>query len=295
MTERDDLAPEDAFALVGDETRARIIRVLNEERDGKGAPPVLSFSELYDRFDEVGSSQFNYHLQKLVGHFVERTEDGYRVRPEGMALYRTLRGGTFRRLESTAPIDVGLNCYCCGAAVTATYEDGVLTVQCPDCDHLYLTSTRIPSRSVDDEEALLSRLDQFDRHKLLAFNRGVCPTCAHAIESRFVPAAEAPFPHTEERDLYLHRSCERCGNVDYVSVGKSLLEHPAVVSFLREHGTDPRERFQWEFEFAMTDRFTTVRSRDPWTVAIELTRDGETLELIVDEEGSVRERTRSTG
>lgn len=295
MSDRDgfELTPEEAFALVGDGIRAQIVRVLNEERGGEGPPPELSFSDLYARFDDVGSSQFNYHLQKLVGHFVERTEDGYRIRPEGMALYRTIRGGTFRRPESLDPVDVGLDCYCCGTAVSATYDDGVFTVQCPSCDHLYLTSTRVPSSAIGDERELLSRIDQFDRHKTLAFNRGVCPTCAEPVESRFVSADDVPFPESSGRDVYVHRSCARCGNVDYVSAGKALLHHPDVVLFFRERGVDVTTVPQWELEFAVTDHFTTIRSTDPWEVAIELSAAGDSLALLLDEEASVIERTRS--
>lgn len=295
MTAPDDdaLSPEDAFALVGNEIRAQIIRVLNEERGTAGSPPELSFSELYSRFDdEVGSSQFNYHLQQLLGHFVEATDDGYRIRPEGQVLYRTIRGGTFRRTDSFGPVDVGQDCFCCGASVQATYEDGVFTVQCPDCSHLYLTSTRVPSRAIADEAALLARIDQFDRHKTLAFNRGVCPTCADPLDVAFVPAARVPFPESPGRDLYVHRSCTRCGNIDYVGVGKALLQHPALVAFFHDHDVDLRAVPQWELAFAMTDHCTEIRSRDPWEVALELTRDDETLQLVVDSNLTVVETTR---
>jgi len=33
----------------------------------------------------------------------------------------------------------------------------------------------------------------------------------------------------------------------------------------------------------MTDRDVTVRSRDPWEVALETTCDGDRLEFVVDE------------
>jgi hypothetical protein len=42
----------------------------------------------------------------------------------------------------------------------------------------------------------------------------------------------------------------------------------------------------------MTDHHTTVRSRDPWEVALTLTAGDEVLELVVDGELSVRSERR---
>ena len=61
------LDPADAFALIGNETRLAILEALwaADER------PV-SFSELRRAVGMRDSAQFNYHLQKLTGHFVTR-------------------------------------------------------------------------------------------------------------------------------------------------------------------------------------------------------------------------------
>jgi len=69
------LSPEETLSLIGNEVRAEILWALSDARGGVGSPPVLSFSELRSRVDaDVDSSQFNYHLQQLVGHFVERRQ-----------------------------------------------------------------------------------------------------------------------------------------------------------------------------------------------------------------------------
>jgi DNA-binding transcriptional ArsR family regulator len=99
---QESLTAEDAFALIGNETRAEILRVL-----GQDAHSAFSFSELRSRLNpDIDSSQFNYHLRQFVGHFVEQTNDGYQVRPRGRTLYRMIRAGTFTRHKSFDHLDI---------------------------------------------------------------------------------------------------------------------------------------------------------------------------------------------
>jgi len=65
------------------------------------------------------------------------------------------------------------------------------------------------------------------------------------------------------------------------------------VAFCHERGVDVRETPIWELEFAATDRFVTVGSRDPWEFAIGVHLDGGVLELVVDDELEVVERNRA--
>lgn len=284
--------PADTFALVGNAIRAEILRTLGEARGQRGARPVLAFAELRRRVDiEVPSSQFNYHLQRLVGTFLERTDDGYRMRPEGTTLYRTVRSGTLDRDASLGPFDAGFDCHFCAATVEASYEDGLFSMRCPDCGYGYRNSTRVPPGAFADGAELLSRVDTHDRHKLLAFARGVCPTCVNRLESDLVRAGESALPSTEHDEVYVVRSCARCGNQDYRRVGEALLQRPAVVSFFHDRGLDVATTPTWELEFAATDRHVTVRSEDPWAVALGLERHGDRLELVVDGDLTVTERT----
>ncbi|HZD44086.1 MAG TPA: hypothetical protein VE134_08540, partial [Methanomicrobiales archaeon] len=69
------LPPDAALSLLGNDVRAAILLTFSQARDGRGPPSILSFSELQDRVDvEVESSRFNYHLQRLVGTYIERVE-----------------------------------------------------------------------------------------------------------------------------------------------------------------------------------------------------------------------------
>ncbi|MFT4933083.1 MAG: DNA-binding transcriptional ArsR family regulator, partial [Natronomonas sp.] len=63
---------EEVFAVLADDTRVAILQALWETEDYEA-----SFSELRDAVGMRDSGQFNYHLDKLVGPFVAKAEDGY--------------------------------------------------------------------------------------------------------------------------------------------------------------------------------------------------------------------------
>jgi DNA-binding transcriptional ArsR family regulator len=287
-TEAEGLTAEDAFALVGNELRAEILRVLGEvPHEG------LSFSELRSRVDEdVDSGQFNYHLQKLVGPFVEDTDDGYVLRAPGLSLYRAIQSGAFNRERSVGPFGAGFDCYFCATPVEASYEDGSFRLTCPGCDHLF-ASTMLPPSAVEGETAeLLARVDQYNRHRMLLASRGVCPVCVNPLDLEFVPPEEVWSEGSERLEVFVHRACPHCGRSQYMTVGLALLYHPALISFFYDHGVDLTAVNHWELEFVLSDNHTTVRSRDPWEVELSVTRDGETLELVVDETLNVVETAR---
>ncbi|WP_158058285.1 winged helix-turn-helix domain-containing protein [Halorussus halophilus] len=282
--ETTDAAPQEAFALIGNEVRAEIVRALGAEQSGH---VVLPFSELRSRVaTDVNSSKFNYHLQELVGQFVTKTEEGYKLRPEGLSLYRTIAAGSFTREASLAPFEVGLDCYFCDAPVEATYDDGQFLIRCSDCGHRYC-HTMVPPSVVDDQQELLTRVANYTRYETLAVAGGVCPTCLNGVGTEFIPAGESPHHAGDQLDVLARRSCDHCGETHFMSLGVALLDHPELVTFCHERGLDVATTPIWDLEFASTDRSVTVRSRDPWEVALTLSLDGDRLELVVDGDLSV--------
>jgi len=285
----DGAEPADAFALIGNETRASILRALGE-RPHEG----VSFSDLREQVDpEIDSGQFNYHLSQLTGQFVDHDEDGYTLRSEGLALYRSIRAGTFNRRATAEPFDAGFDCHFCGAPTEAEYDDGTFELTCPDCGHVYSHAFLPPSAvDTDDTRALLERVDQYNRHEMFSYARRVCPICVNTLATEFVPGEEVWAEGTDRLDVFVRYTCAHCGNRQFTSVGLTLLSHPAVVAFFHDHGTDVTSVLHWKLEWAMTDEHLTVRSTDPWEVAITVERDGEQIELVVDEDLTV-DATRS--
>lgn len=288
-TPQDRLTPQEAFAILGNEYRAEIIRTLGDEQGTEGPRPTVPFSALYSKADvDIPTSQFNYHLQKLVGPFVDKTDEGYRLRHEAVTLYRTILAGTYTRKTRIEPFPVGVDCFECDEPIKAQYIDRRFTIRCSACDREYSATTAPPSIVEGDTDALLTRMDQYVRRRILAFSKGVCSICATGLQTRLLPGEELAVPGAEQLDVVVHRSCPQCGAQQYMSVGLSLLYNAALIAFFQERGLDVTMTPIWELEFAMTDRFVDVRSTDPWEIALYIDQDDTELELVVDADLAVR-------
>lgn len=286
--EEQGLAPAAAFELVGHEIRAEIVRVLGDARDERSHPAVLSFSELRSEIDvDVGSSKFNYHLGQLVGEFVERRDDGYRLRHAGTTLYRTIRARAHAEGADMGPYDTGLECYHCGSAMEASLTDWGYALACPDCEYVYDWTLVPPGAATAAGDELRARLDEYVRHRRRAFVRGVCPICANGLETRLIDPSEAEYPRPDLRSVVVNRYCDHCTNLRYLTVGEVLRLRPVVADFFSDRGTDVRATPLWELPFAVTDRSTTVRSTDPWEVELAVDCDGDTLTVLADSDLSV--------
>lgn len=76
-TDGESMSPSEAFALVGNETRLEMLRRLWENAD------PMSFVDLYEPTGLDDTAQFNYHLDKLVDHYVQKTADWYELKNTG--------------------------------------------------------------------------------------------------------------------------------------------------------------------------------------------------------------------
>jgi DNA-binding transcriptional ArsR family regulator len=83
------LPPDEAFAALGNETRIAILLTL------EGCGDALSYSELMRQVGVYDSGRFNYHLNKLLGHFIDGSNDGYRLRDVGVRAARAVEAETF--------------------------------------------------------------------------------------------------------------------------------------------------------------------------------------------------------
>ena len=314
------LPPETALSLLSNEVRASVLWQLSEARGGDGPPPTLSFSELEAlAAPEVDSSRFNYHLQELVGPYVERVEaeaewgdasrpvpgmagdpeEGYQLTPEGTTLIRTIRAWSAEG-ETARELAIDHDCDYCGTGLSARYEHAILVVECPNCEYLYDYNLTPPGvlTGVDDafadadDDAVLDRAAEYNRAVRLAFARGSCPYCGNRVDAEFQNPENTGYPRGDRRAALIRRGCSHCGNKDNLTVGELLLREPRVVSFCLENGLDVTRTPIWEIEFAATDRHTTVRSTDPWAVAVSVGFDDDQLTLVVDESLTVVEEQR---
>ena len=71
------------FDLLSDETRLRIVSALAGYEHAHPESPAIRFAALRERVDARDSGRFNYHLRKLDGILVEKTDEGYSLTPVG--------------------------------------------------------------------------------------------------------------------------------------------------------------------------------------------------------------------
>lgn len=283
-------APEDAFALVGHEIRAEIIQVLSPGID-------LSLSEVRARLDaDVQPSQLHYHLEQLVGHFVRKTDEGYILNGVGNRLRWTLSAGSLNRQGEQMAVAANFNCYDCQTPAEAIFifDNSRVRLVCPDCEYQYMVDYYdMPLDVFEDEAAAFAHFRRYMVLRNFFWAQSICPNCANPLSPTLLEHPESTvLDHQERLKVIINQPCDRCGAGWWQSVGMGLLTDPGLRSFCAEHGVDVLSTPHWEFEFAITDNHLTIRSTDPWEVALAVTFDGDTLELVIDGDLNVIERNR---
>jgi hypothetical protein len=280
------LAPADAFALLGNDTRIEILQALLEAGADDG--PV-SFSTLYDHVDVDDSAHFNYHLKQLTDHFVRRTDEGYEFRYPGWKVVRSVFAGTFTDRTSLDPFDAPGACYDCDGPLQAWYADDLLTIACADCEEPHVRYT-FPPGGLDDrtpEEFLLAFHHHVRHHYCLAAD-GVCPECMGRMETTLTRDDDC----FGGLDFRVEHACGRCQNSLVSAVGLNLLDTAAVLTFHAERGVDLTTEPFWTFDWCVSDERTTVVSEDPLELRLDIPCDGDELQVVVDETLSVLDVTR---
>jgi ribosomal protein S27E len=280
----DDAPPTEAFGLLSDGTRLAVLRELYAA--GPGAS--VRFSALHDAVDYDDSAGFNYHLQQLVPRFVRRTDDGYRLSAAGVRVVRAVRAGLYARGEPFGPVPVEGSCRDCGeAALTASYESELFSVDCGACGARVVSAQAPPSLVGPREPAgAVAAFDRWSRAEADRALEGLCPRCGGPLD----PAVD-PDPSLDRFDALPRLDCTVCGNRVVVSFGSVAVRDPNLRAFLDRHGVDLRSRPYWAVPQLVSGEHTTVESRDPWRVRVSFPAGEETCDVTVDGSLAVVETT----
>jgi len=294
--------PDEAFALLGDETRLDIVRELGAADD------PLAFSALHDRVDVRDSGQFNYHLEKLVGHFVAKTDGGYRLSRAGRRVVEAILSGAVTEepgLERTA---IDETCRYCGADVEIVWRSGSLEMYCTECagrygnragdgelpgDGGYLGRMPLPPAGLQDRtpDEVLQAAWAWGGLEILAMSAGICPRCSATVD-RTVDvcadhdASEGLCPTCEA----LHRVTVgvECGNCIFTSGGDFaivLLANTDLLAFLADHGNNPvLPASSAALYRILGDYAEAVHSTDPFHASFTFTAGADTITLTVDDD-----------
>ncbi|MFC7076652.1 winged helix-turn-helix domain-containing protein [Haloarcula halophila] len=303
----DALSPDEAFAVLGDETRLGILRTLGE------ATEPLPFSALRERVGVRDSGQFNYHLEKVVGHFVEKTEAGYVLRRAGRRVVEAVLSGAVTGTPELERTRIDRSCGNCGAPVEIRWRSGSVELFCTECAGRYGQSYGANKRPEAVERGYLGRMPlppaglgkrtpteaaraawTWAHLEMFAMASGLCPRCSATVEYEVFPCED----HDADGGV-----CERCESANAVNLGVDctnclfrgggafvikLVSDPHLLAFLTDHGLDPIvpsdphrvDRVHTEYE-------ETIHSTEPFRAEFTFAVGEDSLTLTVDDDLAV--------
>lgn len=295
------LPPEAAFGVLGNEVRMELLRVLGE------AEGPLAFSTLRSRLGVDDPGRFNYHLDKLVGHFVEQRDDGYVLRRPGERIVEAIRSGAITEAPVIEPTPIDLACHFCGAApLEMEYREGEVGVYCTECAGLYggtddessrrpaqrqrLWYSRLPPAGIRDrspEEVLFTSV-QWTQFEIITAASGMCPSCSARLEHSFEVcpdhAADDGLCHACNRRYAAVFSgrCTNCVFTSTITLGPVLLRHPPLRAFLIDHGLDPMAPRGDRFRQLLHGYEEEIVSADPFSARVTYFLEDESFTVAVD-------------
>ena len=306
------LSPDDAFAVLANETRFEIIRTLWELYEPDDPANIVKFSDLYDTdsgvafselYHEVGygdTGNFNYHLEQLTDHFVRRTDGGYELTEAGFEVARAIVAGTVREHPHIDEEEIDATCPRCDAPVVIDYDNHHLLASCSRCPGIWQNSTGeegalftlpLPPTGLANrtpEEAFHAALG-YNLARIRSFIAGVCPDCSGEVDQS-IDLCDAHDPGDRGGCPACHRQhlievaevCYQCKSVARGPLTIAILAHPIVTAFFYDHGiVHPFE--SWEsFRRAQEVREELLET-DPLRVRVTIPGEDERLVLTLDE------------
>ncbi|GAB7014056.1 DUF7351 domain-containing protein [Halolamina salina] len=297
------VSPDDAFATLGNEIRLEIIQQLGD------ADGPRSFSDLHDAVDVRDSGQFNYHLDKLVGHFLRKTEEGYTLRQAGERVVEAVLSGAVTDAPVMEPTPVDEDCHYCGAPVLVRYNQERVDVFCTECTGAYGDTHASSGADVPEEygwlggmplppaglngrtaDEVLQAAFGLGQTEFVTASSGICPRCS-ARTDRSIEACE-----DHETDDGVCSTCGRrrsvvfgsaCTNCNFATGGgvlQGLFAETEFLRFMTDHGLNPvNPDSVTEYLSAISDYDAVVHSRSPLEVEVRLTIDGDTYSRTIDD------------
>lgn len=265
----DGTPPDRAFWLLSDETRLDVLRTV------WAAEAPIQFSEIRSRLGDPDSGRLNYHLGELTGHYLSKSDGGYRLTQAGREVIRAVRAGSITADGTLEPGEIDAECADCGTTLTAEYDE-YATVSCPDCETRIMWN-EFPPAGLDgrDVDSFARAFDRWTRSRFRLAIEGVCPNCAREMT--------AELPTDSDDDLAVTHSCGNCRYDARVPLYGYAFDHPAVISLYHERGVDVTAMPFWELRGLAGDVTATIARADPWEARIRVDAGEDSVRLRLDE------------
>lgn len=282
------VSPATAFELVAHETRIETLETL---RAADGGP--LSFGEIREAVSIDDPGQCHYHVDRLAGQFVERTDDGYRLSPAGWRLLGAVISGGLTASLSTATVPADGTCSNCGAGLEATVRAAGVTVECRECEFVESDPDVPPAALAGRPLSAIPRaVGRYTRRMEVDAAHGFCPNCEGGVDRTVATPDDDAAPDWFEGDTLeavVVTDCRRCGYWWHAAVPIAALVEPAVVAFHHRHGIDLREHPWWTLDHVEFGAASVTA--DPRRVSVPMELDGDARTFVFDGEFAfVRER-----
>ncbi|MFB6112420.1 MAG: hypothetical protein ABEJ35_07805 [Halobacteriaceae archaeon] len=303
--ERAGLTADGAFGALGNLTRVEILQTL------AAADDPLTFSTLRERVGTLDSGQFAYHLGKLDGHFVHKTEDGYRLSQHGRYLVEAILSGVFTESPRVEPTAVDFDCLFCGTSIEVSYEDGTVQLRCPECTFQrseeladegrptgVLSAFAFPPAGVIGRSPaeLQAAAATWVHLEAVALSSRVCPRCAAAVDLDITacPSHQSGDRLCETcgelRGVRLHYRCRNCIFEADLGAVMGLLAAPPLLAFIGDHGLNATSKgFQWGWDYG-----EEILATSPFEARFTFDIDDERLTLHVDDQLEVLSASRTS-
>ena len=277
MSHEASTSPGDAFAALGNEVRIGILRAVADavEEQGDG----LRFKTIYDRVGVDSTSQLSYHLSKLEGAFLRKSEAEYALTQAGDRVVRAVRSGAYDERPAFEPTTIEGHCPSCGVAtLSVAYRDSLLTVACASCESNVVTYDLPPAAGEGRTTTeLLHSCNRRAHHEYGTALQGTCATCGGktAVDVR----------ESERGSEYTCvTSCDQCGLQLFAPLEVRLFYHPAVVAFYWERGEDVSSVPLWRLLSYIGDWTVSASGGEALPCEVTVVCDGDELRTTVGED-----------
>lgn len=307
------LSPEEAFGVLGNETRMDILQTLGE------AEEPLSFTDVRDRVGIRQGAQFNYHLEKLVGHFVRKTDDGYTLSPAARRVIEAVLSGLVTNPVNVPPTRIDRACPFCGETVLASYWNENLMLWCPGCPGRYAIGDRPGLGVLPEEYGFLGRLPLppagiqdrpleaawrsawiWANLEFISMSTGVCPRCSGSPEIEITVCDSHPEEGFCEDCGSRFAVCGTaiCGTCNYEVAGQFslfLMDSLELITFLTSNSRNPVSpdgETPPKLNTVHAEYAEEVLSTEPFEARFTFTIGDDALTVTVDDDLTVVETTR---